>query len=202
LRWSRYLWALAPFLAIASAIFIGAIWAGHEAGPELFQLLKDYIGGEAGGGRIDPLELALAIFFNNTFKDLMAIGLGPILGLYPLLLLAANGVLIGSALRAIDPRTALALIPHGILEIPAMLISAAIGLSLAKLALSKWRALPGAMAEALRFFALRIVPMNLAAAFLEVYASPLMVDPLGAVVALFIAILVALGLRQLFKETG
>jgi len=29
-----------------------------------------------------------------------------------------------------------------------------------------------------------------------------MVDPLGAVVALFIAILVALGLRQLFKETG
>lgn len=85
-----------------------------------------------------PLQGISLIFFNNIFTSVRIIFLGILLGLAPLLGLVVNGGLIGilAAIFMVEQNVnpllflTLGLLPHGILEIPAFLISAALGLKL------------------------------------------------------------------------
>lgn len=85
-----------------------------------------------------PLRGISLIFFNNIFTAARIIFLGILLGLAPLTGLVVNGGLIGilAAIFMIEHNVSpllfitLGLLPHGVLEIPAFLISAALGLKL------------------------------------------------------------------------
>lgn len=90
------------------------------------------------GGSIFPPLTTVDIAVNN----LVAMGvmlLGAVsLGLMTLVALLLNGLLIGAvvgiAIQTLDPLVVLALlVPHGILEIPALLIASAVGLRFARL---------------------------------------------------------------------
>ncbi|PKM83738.1 MAG: hypothetical protein CVU88_01425 [Firmicutes bacterium HGW-Firmicutes-13] len=84
-----------------------------------------------------PAKGIFLLFFNNIFASLRILFLGIILGIPPLFGLLINGGLLGVVTVAVTQQNispvlflALGILPHGILEIPAFLISAAFGLKL------------------------------------------------------------------------
>jgi len=96
------------------------------------------------------LSMMIFIFFNNAIKSVMVIFLGAFFGIFPVFFLAINGLLIGYLLKlAVDGQMNISLfdmifktlLPHGILEIPALIIVAAYGLRLGKLLFSTMWAL-------------------------------------------------------------
>jgi stage II sporulation protein M len=73
------------------------------------------------------------IFLNNMFASIMAVLLGAFFGIFPLLLLVTNGLLLGYV--ASDPTDGHTLfyflkgiLPHGIIEIPAFILACTLGL--------------------------------------------------------------------------
>lgn len=89
------------------------------------------------------LTTFLFIFFNNTLKAIMTIYSGLLLGIFPLFFIIFNGMLVGFVLQLVETEGQnaaavfmTAIVPHGILEIPAILFVAALGL---KLGFLVWR---------------------------------------------------------------
>lgn len=84
-----------------------------------------------------PLQGILFLFANNLIASLFVMIFGIIVGIPPLLGLFTNGALLGSVMAALAgegvsvfPFILLGIVPHGIFELPAFIISAAFGLKL------------------------------------------------------------------------
>ena len=78
-------------------------------------------------------QIFIFIFINNSVKAFLSIVLGFLFGIMPVFLLITNGFLIGLVIRLVVPLEGwayvmAALLPHGVLEIPAIIISATYGL--------------------------------------------------------------------------
>ena len=132
------------------------------------------------------LKLAGAIFVNNVAKTLLAILLGVLLGIVPGFFLLANGVALGVAWSlSASVRGAwfslLSLLPHGILELPAVFLGTSIGMLIGVEALKhltgKSEARIGAeLASGLRFFCTVIVPLLFVAALVEAFITAALVS--------------------------
>jgi stage II sporulation protein M len=77
----------------------------------------------------------VVIFLNNTTKAIMFIFLGLLFGVLPLFMLIANGMILGYVLTAQSQESTWMLVlkgivPHGIFEIPAILLACAYGIKL------------------------------------------------------------------------
>ncbi len=107
-------------------LFLGELTEGqHKALQEIAEIV---FGGS-------PLRGILYLLLNNLVASLMVMLLGVILGIPPLLGLFSNGALLGSVMTALAgegvsvfPFILLGIVPHGIFELPAFIISAAFGL--------------------------------------------------------------------------
>lgn len=78
------------------------------------------------------------IFLNNAIKSVLIIFLGLVLGVAPLFMLIANGMLLGYVLSLQTHESTLSIVlkgilPHGIIEIPVILLACAYGLKLGML---------------------------------------------------------------------
>jgi stage II sporulation protein M len=109
------------------------------------------------------------IFWNNASKSLLIIALGVFIGVFPLFFLIGNGLLlgyIGAVSVKQDSLWALikGIVPHGILEIPAIIVASALGLRLGLLILKNLFALvsparSSKSREQLRVFMKSLVPL-------------------------------------------
>jgi stage II sporulation protein M len=129
--------------------------------------------------------LAAAIFLNNTIKALLVIVGGLALGLLPVIFLLANGAALGFVLSAsirsrgiLDP--VLAILPHGIFELPAILLAAGMGLLLGACSIKKLFRLGDAsiareLALALKLFLRIVVPLLAVAALVEAFLTPILI---------------------------
>lgn len=88
------------------------------------------------------LAYILIIFINNAVKCILVIFFGLCFGIYPLFFLTLNGLIIGYILRlaasgefhlSLFDTIFKGLLPHGILEIPAIIIASAYGMRLGRL---------------------------------------------------------------------
>jgi stage II sporulation protein M len=123
--------------------------------------------------------LALAIFLNNAIKTLLVIVAGTLAGLVPLLFLLVNGYVLGIVFYATLREKGLwpfvvAIAPHGVIELPAVLLGTSIGLMLGARAVARFlkRAnieLAAEVARGLRFFFAVIVPLLLLSALIEAF---------------------------------
>lgn len=176
-----------------SAIAFFVIWilffAACMLSPGLLDLLADRMFSTLNGlnvtdssGRVS----ALALFFNNIQATslIMLYGLIPFIQL-PALALGMNAMMLGvmAAWYASEDISLLAylagLLPHGVLELPALFLSFGTGLYICgqltrrcrkdKSALSVW----GCMTVASRMLMTVLVPLLIAAAFIEAYVTPL-----------------------------
>jgi len=116
-------------------------------------------------------ELISFIFFNNLKASFMAIILGIILGIFPLITGIANGYVLGFVSRETASKEGLAvmwnLLPHGIFELPAIMLSIGIGLKIGTSVFRKKKNFEYNFKEGLRFFVFVIFPLLLIAGIIE-----------------------------------
>ncbi len=126
------------------------------------------------------LQLMLGIFENNVIKCFMVVVLGLALGIAPLLFMVANGIVIGIVVGATLAKAGIlyvmvGILPHGIIEMPMVFLSAAIGLKLGfdvirALVLKKvhlWKDIR----EGLLIFIFWVAPLLFVAAFMETFVT-------------------------------
>ena len=133
----------------------------------------------------DPFTFMLFIFLNNSIKSLFAILLGFFFAIIPLLFVTINGLLIGIVFfDAMKERglayILLAILPHGIIEIPIFLLSVAIGLRMGVQTVLKLDGkdvkLKSELKNGLRFSILYILPLFLLSAFIEAFITSIVIS--------------------------
>lgn len=82
---------------------------------------------------LNPLQIFVFIFLNNSVKALIAAATGFFFGIFPIFFIVFNGYIIGmvvfvAGIEIGTYRVFLHLVPHGILEIPGILLACSYGL--------------------------------------------------------------------------
>jgi stage II sporulation protein M len=129
----------------------------------------------------EPWQLILGIFINNIVKSFLAVALGLVFGIYTVFFLFVNGAMMGTlGAFAVHQEEFLfflsAILPHGIIEIPVMIFTGAIGLKLAKesflLITGKEHTVRKQLRVAYSLFWKYVLPLLALAAAVEVYITP------------------------------
>jgi len=182
----EYLYSLKKYVLAATVIFAFFLIIGimvsikyPEKSSYLIELFKENFGWIT---KLDPFERMLAIFKNNAINSLLALVLGVGFGIVPLALVAVNGLFLGMVAEIFSTEKGIlfvlaAILPHGIIELPMILISAGIGLRLGH---KMFLYLKGAgtdlkqeLAQGLWFYLVRILPLLFVAAAVESFVTPI-----------------------------
>ena len=182
---------LGIYILFSCVMFVFFIISGYftaqadpAAGDQIYAIFQEMV--VAGVISESPVIMAFQIFINNVqICALIFLG-GATFGLLTVFLLMTNGVVIGVLIEVLlrdMPKTTLALglLPHGIFEIPAVLVSAALGLIISRglfeeLA-GKGDALHAARAAG-RLFVMYVIPFVFIAACIEASITPLIMGML------------------------
>ena len=167
-------------LIISTLIFTMFIFIGYEAEAfsDVFEPLGEVFKSLA---RLNPYLLTLIIFLNNAIKMFIAIVLGVVVGIFPVVFISLNGLILGYAIRISLPELGMLgivslILPHGILELPAALLSTALGLLVGLEAIKKMMRKEASIKKALRYgfkiYAKYVIPMLAIAAIIEVFVTP------------------------------
>lgn len=187
-RHAGYVWELRYSFTVCLSLFFISLVGGFYLGGLLpTAVLEEVLGSmpEMEGWSL-PMIFAF-IIINNIYKSFVWMLLGVGLGVLPLIFVVFNGFFIGwisytTSLERGFFFTVAALLPHGLVEIPAILLSMAAGLRLGvKLIRSLRRrgSLKQELRKALSLYVFRIAPLLVLAAVLEVTLTPLILYLLG-----------------------
>ncbi len=176
---SEYLYSLRFYILFVSILFISSIILGYvglfggtfSRPMSRFQQLREVVEDFA---QLYPLWIIflvafVLIFLNNILTCFLNIVLGPLLAIAPLASVVFNGGLIGCLAQKEGLIIFIGIIPHGIFEIPALLLSAAVGLRIGRETLKnkEERNLKGELNKGLMVFLVLILPLLLIAAAIE-----------------------------------
>lgn len=197
--------SIKPHIAVVVLFFVGGVVTGillQGVFQEMFRSLFEELAREAEKIQSIPMyQQAIFIFGNNSGVAVLSgifVPFFPVVGsLFPPLVMLLNGVVIGLAPGVFEMSWShflIAILPHGILEIPALVLAAAVGL---KFNISLLKAIigfffpPRGMSGgetflreikpgwfSLKLFAV-IIPMLVAAAVIEVFVSTWVMEVLG-----------------------
>jgi len=133
---------------------------------------------------LSPISIVLVIFLNNAVKSLFAIVLGAGFGIIPILFVSVNGLIVGLIANEVSKEQGItyvlaALVPHGIIEIPMILISAGLGLRLGFLMYlsikGEKKDMRSELMESLHLFMRLIMPLLFVSAIIETFVTPFIV---------------------------
>jgi len=169
-------------LLVAVAIFAVTLTLGVvtplNAASGMLEGLIDSLGPLSSLG---PFVLLLLIFANNALKTLGVVVFGPLFGLPPLLFVGLNGFVLGAVVSQVAAIEGMeyvvaVLAPHGVLEVPALLLATALGLMLGRESL-RWAARREShvrllLSQSLWLYVRVILPVVAVAALIEVVVSP------------------------------
>lgn len=175
-RFAEYVWDLRLLFLLCLFVFVVSLSMGFYLGdsapseiPDELSWLLQYI------ESLSLPMILLVIILNNVLSSLVWMILGVFFSMPPLYFIFRNGFIVGrvsytTSLVVGLPLTAALLIPHGVIEIPAVLLSMAAGMGLGYQLINSLRGRGSLRAEfgkALRLFVWRIAPMLLIAAIVE-----------------------------------
>ncbi len=182
----EYIYSLRKYIFIITGLFIFSLMIGFLTSvknPALSENYLEMFKHSFGWIKaLPPLAIMLLIFLNNAFKSLLALLLGVGLGVIPLFFVAGNGIIIGMlsdvVLRQKGVLFVLAsLLPHGIIEVPMILISSGIGLRLGYVMYLSIRGAKTDIKQELRqgimFYIKVVMPLIFVAAGIETFVTPL-----------------------------
>jgi stage II sporulation protein M len=118
-------------------------------------------------------EIIEFIFFNNLNASFYGLLLGIFFGIFPLITILGNGIILGYVLRKTWEMAGFSefwrILPHGIFELPAIFISLGLGIKLGMSLFSKnrWPKLKFRLYESSIVFIFLIVPLLIFAAIIE-----------------------------------
>jgi len=175
----EYLSALRFYLLFVILLFFGAILLGYmgflsEVFSESFAWLQQLSEGLKDFTERYPswlifLAFFIVIFLNNAFTSFLNIVAGPLLGIFPLFSAVLNCGVLGWVAHEEGLIVFLAIVPHGMFELPAYFLSVAIGLRLAREVFKPKdeRQLKKELKKGFKVFLILIVPLFLIAALIE-----------------------------------
>ena len=179
---------LLPHLLISAFVFILFIYLGTllptDASDDTMSQLAEMVTQLANLG---PIPLTIVIFLNNAFKCLLIILLGVLVGIPSIAYVSINASVIGILIANWPGDAYLTLIagllPHGIIEIPLLLLSAAFGLSIGQEVLKfitrQESAVRTQLSSCLRFYYKWIILLLFVAAVIEVFITPQIIALVG-----------------------
>lgn len=173
---------IAVFLmAIFFAISILLGYLNAQLFPEESMLkVKELYGKVSFAKSLSSFQLFLFIFLNNSIKAFFIVFLGIFFGVIPLMFIFINGEIIGLIVSIMQKEIGLKfvillMLPHGILEIPAIILSAGYGLWLGYLLYRKLRfkdLIRPHLRYAMRKYFSLILPLLFLAAIIETIVTP------------------------------
>ncbi|WP_406661037.1 stage II sporulation protein M [Methanolobus sp. ZRKC3] len=183
-----YIDELKPYLLVSTLMLILSSIAGYIA----YGLFPDYALGSLSGLEelaemlrdMSAIQIMLLIFVNNAVKMFITILSGVIFGIVPLGFLILNGFVLGVFihLQVIEngPLFIIAgLVPHGIIEIPMLLLTSAMGFKLGHqlmlLIIGKNVNLKDELVRDIKFFFHWVFPLVFIAAFIETFITPIFI---------------------------
>ena len=167
-------------LVFLAASFVGYIFAAGNPGAALDAVKK--LAEQIGPLSDSSFENFLKIFTNNSMVALFMLLSGLFFGLGPWLIMAFNGFMVGLVVRAVQesgelsfPQIILGLVPHGIIEIPAIALAGVSGIvwyrEIIKGEGETGERFKRGAVKALKLFALSVL-LLLVAAVVEAYVTP------------------------------
>lgn len=163
------------------SIVIGYFFARSNP-DETAKIIDDFRKMIEGAGEPSTISLFIFILLRNTFASLLAMLLGVVFGIFPLLGLFTNGMMLGIFAFLFSEKITSVIVflagilPHGIFELAAFFFSAATGLWLG-MAFIKWLLfdkewINDKFIQSVKFFAIVILPLLVLAAFIETFITP------------------------------
>ena len=122
------------YCVILTALFVAATLAGFYAPmPGKKELLGDLMASFGPFLELSPWRMFFFLLLNNSVKSFLVMLAGILFGLIPVFAVATNGIILGVAYLFASRgfgyiKAAKAVLPHGVPEIPAVILSAAYGL--------------------------------------------------------------------------
>jgi stage II sporulation protein M len=184
----EYLRSSGKYILIVAGIFIISFMAGLLVSLQDLGLSENYLDmlkNSFGWIKdLNPVAIMLVIFLNNAVKSLLSLVLGAGFGLIPVLFVAGNGLILGLLVNLVLKQEGFlfvlaALLPHGIIELPMVFISAGLGL---RLGYFMYISLKGEkkdmrfeLIESLRIYVRIIMPLLFVSAMIETFVTPLIV---------------------------
>jgi len=175
LNWKEdlsYIRAIRPYILLSVCLFLAAAALGFVFSIRHPELAAATVGDVAEKLRwileLSPEKMMLAIFVNNLFASAMALLLGVGFGIVPLIVVVVNGLVMGlvvhqAILAAGLAFVIVAILPHGIIELPTVLVC--IGGDLG-----------GELKAALRLLRWVVLFLFIAAA-IETFITPFLIQP-------------------------
>ncbi len=164
----NYIWfAVILFFLVTIIGFIFPVFFVDEIMGVLEKLVLEFEG-------LGVFETILKIFLNNLQASFLSVVFGVILGLFPLSATIINGYVLGFVARhSVAEKGVFVLwriLPHGIFELPAVLISIGLGFWLGVSILKRgvsWSGFKKKFVDAVRVFVFIVIPLLVVAGVIE-----------------------------------
>lgn len=176
-------------IVITALLFLVAMcigWIGTANNPSIGENLLMLFQKEVAGQITvnDPVDMCAKLFVNNLEACILLFLGGASFGILTLFIMSLNGIVIGAVTEIISHGhsaifIAAALVPHGIFEIPAFLISGALGFLIAQSLMYEWYGSADTAADAgkyARIFLGIVLPLVAMAALVEAFITPAVIQ--------------------------
>jgi len=185
-----YIYSSKNYFIASAGIFIISFVVGSlisakdpDIAEDLLVLLKETFGSITS---LEPFGRMFEIFKNNVRNSFMALILGLGFGIVPFFFAAVNGIVLGILVEFFFKKQGIifviaAILPHGIIELPMVLMSVGIGFRLGHASYFLTRhqkttqELLNELKQGVIFYFRIIVPLLLLAAIVESYITPLLI---------------------------
>ncbi len=174
---------------LAGVLFLVSLVFGTRVAPEISaRVLEELVEILQPIATLSPLGLFLVIFLNNSVKTIGAVILGIFFGLPPLFFVCFNGFILGALISELKPVVgygviAASILPHGVVEIPIMLLATALGFTVGweslKWARRRRSAVRIQLRRGLKVYLRWLLPGLAIAAAIEVFATPFIIGLTG-----------------------
>jgi len=179
-EFQEYIVTMRYHLLLAVLVFTASMVTGYGCAalsPGLSAELMNKLSSQFGAlVELPPLLLMLRIFAQNSVLCFAVILLGILFGIIPIVFLIYNGFILGAVIYVVSQKHGIVLVllnilPHGVIEIPMVLLSVAIGIRLGHETIKKLLgegAIKKTLIDGLRIYAFWILPLLFVAAAIEV----------------------------------
>jgi stage II sporulation protein M len=172
------------FLLFCATLTVG--WVGSVQNPAVGENLMKLFEKEVAGQIMsdNPFDIFIKLFINNFEACVLLFLGGASFGILTIFIMSLNGIVIGAIMEIIHKDhswifISAALVPHGIFEIPAFIISGALGILLAQSLIAEWYGGADTAEEAqklARIFVIYVLPLVVIAACVEAFITPVIIQ--------------------------